>query len=169
MPEPLAVLRLQANKIAFLAQRVDTLAVHRRRAAEVAAGRADLRGPRGLAGVALQGEDVRLQPPVAERVDALARDADAGVALADVGRFPHQRRPSLWPGFEQPRFGGHVVAVGPAELRPVRGSARRRQRDGDDKCEAGRTSIHRQRLLDPEDSVRAPSVRQTLSCTSRSS
>src|SRR5262249_54311699 len=100
-------------------------AVHRRRAAEVPARRADLAGPDDLARVALQGDDVGVVALVAEGVDPLAGDADGGVAASQPRGLPGERRPVLRPRLEQAGRAGDGVPLGAAELWPVRGAAGR--------------------------------------------
>src|SRR5262249_23316836 len=63
----------------------------------------------------------------AEEVAPLADDGGTAVAEADRVRGPGQGRSLGWPGFEQARLRGDVVALRPAPLRPVGGLGRPRQ------------------------------------------
>src|ERR1700730_12727049 len=121
MPHALAVLRFQAYEIALLAERINVVAVDGRRAAEVAAGGADVDGPDELAVVPLQGDCFGDIAFVAKRVDAVADDAEARIAAAQVFNLPGEQRGVLGPRLKQAGFLGDVIAVRAAELGPIRG------------------------------------------------
>src|SRR5262249_28721686 len=123
-PLLLALARLQADEVAELADGVEPVPVHRGGAAGalvVAARLADLGVPQHLAGGAAQGEDVGGVALVAHGVDLAPGQGDGREALADAGALPGELGTAPGPALEQALLGGDVVALGPAELRPVGG------------------------------------------------
>src|SRR5262249_13963922 len=118
-PDPGAVAGIQTSEVALLANGIDTVAVDGRRAAEVAAGRTDLGRPDDLALVTVDSDDVGQPVLVAQRVDAIPGDGDAGVAGAKAGRLPDDRRTAFGPLLEQAGVRREVVLPGAAEARPV--------------------------------------------------
>src|SRR5262249_60071310 len=101
-PDDALLAGIDADQVALLADGVDAVAVNGRGGPEVAAFPADLDGPEDLAGVAVQGEEPGHGPLVAQRVDALAGDGQAGVAAADARPLPHELRPALGPALHHP-------------------------------------------------------------------
>ena len=120
-PEFLARLGLEGGQAARRPHVIQGAIDMRGRSPRARRRAAPTRAVRGLPeepALEVERDDVLVGPEIAGGIDPPAGHRHAGVPPAGVGEGPGERRPALGPLREQARFGGHVVAAGPVELRP---------------------------------------------------
>ena len=139
-PDGLAVRGTQADQVAAQAQRIEQLAVDRRRAARslfplrpaLLVDGSNAHSPRFLAVLFGKGPNDLVIAAIAHAKDQAGGDGRRAVAAAYSLGLPGEWRPFLGPCLEQTMFLGDCVAVGSLPLRPVELLRRvRRRRPGE--------------------------------------
>ena len=150
-PANLAGVRIQTGQVAIRTQRVQDLALdRRRRASGREAGHlvrlshvSQTRAPDSFPVAGRDGRhELVLQALVGQQVQTIANHRRRGVTGTDVRRLPDQLRPLLRPSLKQALLLRNAVPVGAAPLGPVGG--RHGNRSGDDQgecCQGERNSM----------------------------